>query len=138
MNAVPDEKQGVASAVNDATRGWRRGRHRCRRDRYSPPSTAGSSLRGLAGFPDQVREAALESLAQALAVAGELGPQGARLAEDLAESAFIESMDLSLFVLAILLAVAADVRRTSGRRGATVSSSNFVQRFTARWSPLRR
>ena len=31
MNAVPDEKQGVASAVNDATQGgWRRGRHRCR------------------------------------------------------------------------------------------------------------
>ena len=106
MNAVPDEKQGVASAVNDATRevGAAVG-----------IAVAGSVLAAqystvleprLAGFPDQVRDAALDSLAQALAVAGELGPQGARLA-DLAESAFIESMDLSLFVLAILLAVAA-------------------------------
>ena len=132
MNAVPDEKQGVASAVNDATRevGAAVG-----------IAVAGSVLAaqysrvlapGLAGFPDQVREAALGSLAQALAVAGELGPQGARLA-DLAESAFIESMDLSLFVLTILLAVAAMFVAvwSPGRNG---QQFNFVQRVTARWS----
>jgi hypothetical protein len=61
---------------------------------------------GLAAFPDQVRESALDSLAHALAVADQMGPRGARLAE-LAESAFIQSMDLSLLVLSILLAVAA-------------------------------
>ena len=128
MNAVPDEKQGVASAVNDATRevGAAVG-----------IAVAGSVLAaqysrvlapGLAGFPDQVREAALASLAQALAVAGELGPQGARLA-DLAESAFIESMDLSLFVLAILLAVAATFVAlwAPGRDG---QQYRFVQRLT--------
>ena len=64
MNAVPDEKQGVASAVNDATRevGAAVG-----------IAVAGSVLAaqysrvlapGLAGFPDQVREAALASLAR--------------------------------------------------------------------------
>ena len=91
MNAVPDEKQGVASAVNDTTRevGAAVG-----------IAVAGSVLAaqynnvlapGLARFPQQVREQALDSLAHALAV----------------ESAFIQSMDLSLLVLPASLAVAA-------------------------------
>jgi hypothetical protein len=106
MNAVPNEKQGVASAVNDTTRevGAAVG-----------IAVAGSVLAAqynhvlapaLTGFPAQVRESALESLAHALAVADRMGPQGAHLA-DLAESAFIQSMDLSLLVLAAGLAVAA-------------------------------
>ena len=77
MNAVPDEKQGVASAVNDTTRevGAAIG-----------IAVAGSVLAaeynkalapGLAGFGDHVRESALDSLAQALAIAGQMGPQGA-------------------------------------------------------------
>jgi EmrB/QacA subfamily drug resistance transporter len=106
MNAVSDEKQGVASAVNDTTRevGAAIG-----------IAVAGSVLAaqynkvlapGLAGFPQQVREQALDSLAHALAVADHIGPQGARLA-DLAESAFIQSMDLSLLVVSASLVVAA-------------------------------
>ena len=76
MNAVPDEKQGVASAVNDTTRevGAAIG-----------IAVAGSVLAaqynnvlapGLAGFPEQVRQPALDSLAHALAVAAQMGPQG--------------------------------------------------------------
>jgi EmrB/QacA subfamily drug resistance transporter len=106
MNAVPTEKQGVASAVNDTTRevGAAVG-----------IAVAGSVLAAqyhtvlapmLGGFPDHVRQSALESLANALAVAAQLGPQGARLA-DMAESAFIRSMDLSLLVLSIVLVLAA-------------------------------
>jgi hypothetical protein len=106
MNAVPDEKQGVASAVNDTTRevGAAVG-----------IAVAGSVLAAqyhnvlgpaLAGFPEQVREPALDSLAHALAVAGQMGPQGTRLA-DLATSAFVQAMDLSLLVLAAALFVAA-------------------------------
>jgi len=106
MNAVPTEKQGVASAVNDTTRevGAAVG-----------IAVAGSVLAAqynhvlalaLTAFPAQVRESALDSLAHALAVADRMGPQGAHLA-DLAESAFIQSMDLSLLVLAAGLAVAA-------------------------------
>ena len=106
MNAVPDEKQGVASAVNDTTRevGAAVG-----------IAVAGSVLAaqynsalapGLAAFPQQVREQALDSLAHALAVAQQIGAEGPRLA-DLAESAFIQSMDLSLLVLSASLAVAA-------------------------------
>jgi hypothetical protein len=106
MNAVPDEKQGVASAVNDTTRevGAAVG-----------IAVAGSVLAAqyhnvlapaLAGFPEQVREQALDSLAHALAIADQMGPQGTGLA-DLAKSAFIQSMDLSLLVVAAALMVAA-------------------------------
>lgn len=130
MNAVPDEKQGVASAVNDTTRevGAAVG-----------IAVAGSVLAAeynkalapeLAGFGDHVRESALDSLAQALAVAGQMGPQGARLA-DLAETAFIESMDLSLVVISIVSVVAAGFVAlwAPGRDG---EQFRFVQRLTAR------
>jgi hypothetical protein len=103
MNAVPDEKQGVASAVNDTTRevGAAIG-----------IAVAGSVLAAqynnelaaiLAGSPKQVGAQALDSLAHALAVAEQMGPQGARLAE----SAFIQSMDLSLLLVPAGLALAA-------------------------------
>jgi EmrB/QacA subfamily drug resistance transporter len=132
MNAVPDEKQGVASAVNDTTRevGAAVG-----------IAVAGSVLAaqyhdvlapGLAGFPEQIREQALDSLAHALAVAGQMGPQGARLA-NIAESAFIQSMDLSLLVLSSSLALAAAFVAVwaPGRDGQQL---RFVRRLTARWS----
>jgi MFS family permease len=105
-NAVPTEKQGVASAVNDTTRevGAAVG-----------IAVAGSVLAAqyssvlapaLAGFPEQIRGAALDSLANALAVADRMGPQGTLLA-DLATSAFVDSMQLSLLVLSIVSATAA-------------------------------
>jgi Major Facilitator Superfamily len=132
MNAVPTEKQGVASAVNDTTRevGAAVG-----------IAVAGSVLAAqyhnllaplLAGFPDQLRQAALDSLAHALAIADRMGPQGTRLA-DLAESAFIQSMDLSLLVLSIVLAVAAAFVAVwaPGRDG---QQFRFVQRLTSRSS----
>ena len=106
MSAVPDEKQGVASAVNDATReiGAALG-----------IAVAGSMLAAqytntlaptLAQFPEPVRESASGSLAEALAVSGRIGQDGPRLAE-LAQSAFLHAMDASLLVLAIVIAVAA-------------------------------
>ena len=61
-----------------------------------------------------------------------MGPQGARLA-DLATSAFIDSMSLSLLVLAIVLALAAAFVAiwAPGRDGR---QSSFVRRIEARWS----
>lgn len=106
MNAVPDDKQGVASAVNDTTRevGAALG-----------IAAAGSILASqynsvldpqLGQFPEQARGPAQGSLAEALAVSDQLGPNGAKLAE-LAEAAFVHAMDASLLVLAIALLVAA-------------------------------
>jgi len=106
MGAVPDEKQGVASAVNDATReiGAALG-----------IAVAGSILAGrytaalapeLTRFPEPVRDRAAGSLAEALAVADRIGPQGAPLAE-LAKTAFIDAMASSVLVLAVVIAIAA-------------------------------
>ncbi|MDT5065167.1 MAG: hypothetical protein QOK02_1322 [Mycobacterium sp.] len=106
MTAAPDDKQGVASAVNDTTRevGAALG-----------IAVAGSMLAAqytntlapaLAQFPDPVRDSATGSLAEALAVSERIGPAGAQLAE-LAQAAFLRAMDTSLTVMAIVVVVAA-------------------------------
>jgi EmrB/QacA subfamily drug resistance transporter len=106
MTAVPDEKQGVASAVNDTTRevGAALG-----------VALAGSILAAqyahvltpnLAGFPGPLRGPASHSLAQALEISKTLGPQGRRLA-DLSQTAFLHAMQSSLLVLGLIIAAAA-------------------------------
>ncbi len=106
MGAVPDEKQGVASAVNDTSRemGGALG-----------IAVAGSILAGrysnelaprLAGFPAPVRGPATDSLAKAVEVAGKLGPQGGQLAE-VSKAAFMTAMHASTTVLAVISTVAA-------------------------------
>ncbi len=108
MNAAPDDKQGVASAVNDTVRevGAALG-----------IALAGSVLAAqytdrlddqLAAFPPPVREAAGESLAEALAVSTRLGPAGPQLA-DISKAAFLHAMQSSIMVLAILVAIVAVV-----------------------------
>ncbi|MCV7020239.1 MFS transporter, partial [Mycolicibacterium aichiense] len=62
----------------------------------------------LAAFPEQVRDAAADSLAAAMEIAQQLGPAGARLVEA-ATAAFIDAMGLSLVVLATALAVVAAI-----------------------------
>jgi EmrB/QacA subfamily drug resistance transporter len=128
--AVPDEKQGVASAVNDTTRevGAALG-----------IAVAGSVLAAgysshlgphLTSYPEQIRDAAMDSLAQALAVAGQLGPQGARLTQ-VAESAFMQSMDLSLLVVSAV-AVLGAAFVTAWAPGRTGEPFAFVRRLTRR------
>lgn len=132
MHAVPDEKQGVASAVNDATReiGAALG-----------IAIAGSILAAqfnhhlapaLAAFPEQVRTAALDSLAHALAVAEHMGPQGPQLAA-VANDAFVHAMHTSLVVLSVSLFVAASFVAVwaPGRDGRQLG---MIRRLTARWS----
>lgn len=106
MGAVADEKQGVASAVNDTSRemGGALG-----------IAVAGSILAGrysqelapkLLQFPAPVRGPATDSLAKAVEVAGKLGPQGRPLAE-LSKTAFMASMHASTTVLAVIVGIAA-------------------------------
>lgn len=91
MGAVPDEKQGVASAVNDTSRemGGALG-----------IAVAASILAGrysqelkpqLTAFPEAVRGPATDSLATAVEVANKLGPQGQQLAT-LAKTAFLTAL----------------------------------------------
>lgn len=132
MNAVPSEKQGVASAVNDTTRevGAAVG-----------IAVAGSVLAaqytnaltpGLSVFPEPVRAAATESLANAIEVAKQLGPQGPALVR-LAESAFLDAMGLSLIVVSTVAAIAA-VFVAFWAPGRDGRQHRFVRRSTARWS----
>lgn len=106
MGAVPDEKQGVASAVNDTTRevGAALG-----------IAVAGSILAAhyqsslrpkLSELPSAVADSMLSSLAEALTVAGQSGPRGPALAE-LAKQAFLDATNSALLVMAVALAVAA-------------------------------
>lgn len=109
MNTAPDDKQGVASAVNDTTRevGAALG-----------IALAGSLLAAQytdhlapllpAGLPEPARAAALGSLGQALEVAATAGPQGAALVE-VSRAAFVEAMSTSLLGLAIIVGVSAVV-----------------------------
>ncbi len=132
MNAVSTDKQGVASAVNDTTRevGAAVG-----------IAVAGSVLAaqyskalgpGLASYPEQVRDAASESLANALEVAKQLGPQSPAMAR-LAETAFLDAMNLSLLVLSGVVALAAAFVAVwaPGRDGTQL---RFVRRLTTRRS----
>jgi EmrB/QacA subfamily drug resistance transporter len=106
MTSIPDEKQGVASAVNDTTRevGAALG-----------IALAGSILAAryahlvtpqLSAFPESLRGPASHSLAQALEASKTLGPQGIQLS-NLCRSAFLEAMESSFLVLAVIIAVAA-------------------------------
>jgi EmrB/QacA subfamily drug resistance transporter len=106
MGAVPDEKQGVASAVNDTSRemGGALG-----------IAVAGSILAGryshelapkLADFPAPVRGPATDSLAKAVEVAGRLGPQGRELA-DISKTAFLAALHTSTIAMAVIVTVAA-------------------------------
>ena len=106
MTAAPDAKQGVASAVNDATRevGGALGIAMAGSILASSYSHAiGPRWRS---FPEPVRGPASDSLAQALAVADQLGPQGHQLAE-LSKTAFVDADDSSYVVMAAIVGVAA-------------------------------
>lgn len=106
MGAVPDEKQGVASAVNDTSRemGGALG-----------IAVAGSILAGryshelapkLAGFPAPVRGPATDSLAKAVEVAGRMGPRGHQLAQ-ISKTAFLAALHASTITMAVIVALAA-------------------------------
>ncbi|MGZ6778380.1 MAG: MFS transporter, partial [Mycobacterium sp.] len=133
MNAVPTEKQGVASAVNDTTREIGAAVGIAVAGSVLAAQYANALAPGLSAFPAQVRGAATESLANALEVAKQLGPQGPALAR-LAESAFRDAMDLSLIVVSAVLVVAAAFVAVwaPGRDGRQL---RLVGRLTARRSP---
>lgn len=133
MNAVPTEKQGVASAVNDTTREVGAAVGIAVAGSVLAAQYANALDPGLDAFPAQIRGAAAESLANALEVAKQLGPQGPAMTK-LAESAFLDAINLSLIVVSTVLAVAAAFVAVwaPGRDGRQL---RLVRRLTARRSP---
>ena len=106
MAAVPDEKQGVASAVNDTTREVGAALGIALAGSILAARYAAAITPHLAAFPQPLRAPASHSLAQALQIAKTLGPQGAQLAE-LSQTAFLRAMESSLLVMGLIIAVAA-------------------------------
>jgi MFS family permease len=106
MTTAPDDKQGVASAVNDASREIGAALGIAVAGSILAAQYAKTLAPNLIGFPKTVGDAASTSLGQALEVARRLGPAGARLA-DVSKMAFIDAMHSSLLVLGILIAVSA-------------------------------
>ncbi|BBZ65912.1 MFS transporter [Mycolicibacterium insubricum] len=106
MSSIPDDKQGVGSAVNDTTRevGAALG-----------IALAGSMLAtqytrvlapSLDGFPQPVREAATRSLGEAIGVSGHLGPAGQGLV-DAAMQAFTDATHFALTILGAVTVISA-------------------------------
>jgi MFS family permease len=106
MTTAPDDKQGVASAVNDASREIGGALGIALAGSMLASQYAKTLTPNLIGFPKSVGDAASTSLGQALEVARRLGPAGARLSE-VSKTAFIDAMHSSLLVLGVLIAVSA-------------------------------
>jgi EmrB/QacA subfamily drug resistance transporter len=108
MTAAPDAKQGVASAVNDATREVGGALGIAMAGSILASSYSHAFGPALTPFPEPVRGPASDSLAQALAVADRLGPQGQQLAEA-SKTAFVDAVNSSYLVMAAIVGVAAIV-----------------------------
>jgi len=102
MTTAPDDKQGVASAVNDTTREIGAALGIALAGSMLASHYANTLAPRLAAYPASVRDAAANSLGQALEVARRLGPGGDQLGE-LSKVAFIDAMAWSLLVLAGLV-----------------------------------
>ena len=106
MTAVPDNKQGVASAVNDAGREIGAALGIAVAGSILAASYSDQISPALVAFPEPVRGPASESLAHALKASTMLGPRGDQLAS-VSETAFVHAMQTSVLVIAIIAAVAA-------------------------------
>lgn len=106
MSSVNDDKQGVASAVNDSTREIGAALGIAIAGSILAAQYAGSVTPKLAEFPEQVREPAGSSLAAAMHIAPMVGPLGERL-ENLAKSAFLEALHTSVIGMCAILGIAA-------------------------------
>lgn len=133
MSSAPDEKQGVASAVNDATRELGGALGIAVAGSILASSYSQQIASALGTFPQPARAPASDSLAEALAVANQLGPQGPRLAE-VSKAAFDSAIDSSFMVMAAVVGAAALVIPifAPGRDGQQFASVRRFRHFVAR------
>ena len=130
MTAAPDEKQGVASAVNDATREVGGALGIALAGSILASSYSHQIAAGLTAFPEPVRGPATDSLAEALEVANRLGPQGNQLAE-VSKDAFVAAMNSSFLVLAAVAGIAAVLVPlfAPGRNGQQLRPARRLREF---------
>lgn len=104
MTSTPDDKQGVASAVNDTTREIGAALGIALTGSLLASGYSHNILTTLDAFPPMMREAVHGSLAGATAAAARMGPAAAPLL-DAAKVAFLHAMQSTLLVLASITAV---------------------------------
>jgi Na+/melibiose symporter-like transporter len=110
MSGVPRDRAGVGSAMNDTTRELGGALGVAVLGSILTSQYASSLTSSLGGLPTAARSAASSSLAGALSVASNMGPQGNQLA-DAAKQAFVDGMGIALLVGAIVIGVAAVIAR---------------------------
>jgi EmrB/QacA subfamily drug resistance transporter len=130
MTSVTDDKQGVASAVNDTTREVGAALGIALAGSMLAAQYAKHIAPSLGSLPAPVRQATGGSLAEALEVARSMGPQGAQVA-DAARHAFLTAMQTSLVTLAAVVAVAT-VIVTVWAPGRSGEQFGFVERLLRR------
>ncbi len=106
MSSVPNEKQGVASAVNDTTREVGAALGIALAGSLLATGYANAIAPHLDSYPEPVREAAARSLGESMAVAEQLGERGADLLA-LSHAAFVHGLHNSLLSLALVIIAAA-------------------------------
>jgi Na+/melibiose symporter-like transporter len=106
MSAVPREKAGMGSAMNDTTRELGASLGVAVFGSLLASRYAHQLADHVAGLPAQAREAAEGSLGGALSVAGGMGDNGRQLV-DAAKDAWVSGFRLSLMVGAVVVAAAA-------------------------------
>jgi hypothetical protein len=123
MGAAPDEKQGVASAVNDSARELGAALGFAIAGSMLAAQYAQGLTPKLSSFPEPFRGPAADSLAKSIEVGHRMGPQGAELV-DVSRTAFLHAMQSSLYVMAGIVAVAAVVISlwSPGRDGTRLSA----------------
>jgi EmrB/QacA subfamily drug resistance transporter len=104
--AVPDEKQGVASAVNDAGREIGAAIGIAVTGSVLASQYSRAIAPNLAPFPESIRGQAADSLARALSIAETMGPTGNHL-QLIARTAFVEATSTTATVLAVTVAIGA-------------------------------
>ncbi|MFD1812509.1 MFS transporter [Rhodococcus gannanensis] len=108
VDNTPDEQQGVASAVNDATREIGAAVGIALAGSLLAATYGHSIAPAVEALPDAAKEPVGSSLAAALEVSKLAGPQGEQLA-DFARSAFMDGMSDAAHVLGVIVIVAAGV-----------------------------
>ncbi|UXA20694.1 MFS transporter [Mycobacterium sp. SMC-4] len=130
--AVPLSKQGVASAINDTTRELGGALGIALAGSLLAAGYSSAFASSVETLPSTLREPALGSLAQALHIAGGLGPQGGDLARQ-ANDAFLAGMQSSLLFLAVVVFSSAAVVAVWGP-GRDGGQWRILRRFTANGS----
>lgn len=106
MTSVPDDKQGVASAVNDTTREIGAALGIALTGSMLAARYSSALAPHLTGFPEPVRQAATRSLGEALGLAPRLGPRAPQFVA-VSKEAFLTAMESSVLVLGAVVGACA-------------------------------